>query len=82
MMKSSDNHPILCDNHPIFHDNHLDENIRKPSMHIEHLASQEMKEDIQLALPGILTEDFEIYEQLECRFCDHGAVCEWRDQKP
>ncbi|WP_094228528.1 hypothetical protein [Methanolobus psychrotolerans] len=75
-----DNHPIFHDNHPIFHDNHLDKNIIKMPVHIEHLASQEMKEDIQLALLGILTEDFEIYDQPNCHFCDYGAVCEWMDQ--
>jgi DNA helicase-2/ATP-dependent DNA helicase PcrA len=33
------------------------------------------------AVAGILDEDFEIYEQPESRFCDYGAVCEWRNQK-
>jgi DNA helicase-2/ATP-dependent DNA helicase PcrA len=33
---------------------------------------------IKKAVVGILSEDFEIYEQPECRYCDYGAVCEWR----
>lgn len=74
MKKSSDNHPI-------FHDNHLDRNIREPLMHIEYLTRQEMKEDIQLALLGILAEDLKIHEQPERGFCDYVAMCEWRNQK-
>ncbi|MDN5309888.1 MAG: ATP-dependent helicase UvrD/PcrA, partial [Methanolobus sp.] len=36
---------------------------------------------IKEAVEGILAEDFEVYEQPGCYYCDYGAVCEWRNQK-
>lgn len=35
---------------------------------------------VKEAVIGIMNEDFEVVEDPNCRFCDYGAVCEWRNK--
>ncbi len=54
----------------------------KAELRLVDIAKDELEavlERVKEAVAGILSEDFEVVEETNCRFCDYGAVCELRN---